>query len=277
MHWAVIASHSNRHGIGDPGRDWLDRSLSGARSSGRDRIVASDGSDEQRQGKPPYVLSAVCGGCHRARAEETGAPCYDVIRRRREGGDSNGTATTTHLDAMRHVGKSVAGCGACDPDACYERYGVAASEYKFKYWRFDRTAPEIASASGLYFPSVPDRLRVPPTRFDDIEDYIRNEVYPRPDPKNTTSAFLFEYNPSLAALPVGTRRYLPEEAVYAVALRLTPSNRCFDVSLEDSLPEDVKQTSELHVYAAKCEGGNVLSSFNFFDGSLLLISCITML
>ena len=188
--------------------------------------------------KPSYILSSVCGGCYRAYRGK----CFDIIQQHKDENNS------TLLEAMQSVGKSGGPeCSVCDPDACYKPYisgdGNEEEDWtpKFKYWRYDAIAPRYSSAHGLLLQSIPNHLRIPPSRYNDIEEYIR-QVYKDPDPSNTSNSFLFEYNPSLATIPTEMKSYLPLNAVYVAALRVTPSGRCMSRKVEDALPENIKQT-----------------------------------
>jgi len=166
-------------------------------------------------------------------------------------------------EAAEMVGTDVRDCAICHPDTCYgeDRLQEGGSEekkdkggedgssnnqqknhqYQTKYWRFDQTSPRYTSPTSLVLPSIPSNLRVPPSRFEDIESYIKTK-YANPDPGNTTNVFLMEYNPGIAPIPVRIRAYLPWNARYLLSLRVTPHNFCFPLWLTDRLSEDMKQT-----------------------------------
>ena len=113
---------------------------------------------------------------------------------------------------------------------------------QYKYWRYDRISPQYNVASGLMLASIPDRLRIPPSRFNDIEDYIRQLYTDHPDPKNTTNSFLLEYNPSLVLIPSSMRMYLPKNARYITSLRVTPANQCFSEPEHLNISKDIWDT-----------------------------------
>lgn len=188
----------------------------------------------------PYILSPICGGCYRAYNGDV--PCYDIIQKRLQ------RSGTTLSEAMHYVGTSVSGCEVCNPYACYKPYingnnTITKKVHQFKYWRYDEAAPQYTSAAGLSISSIPNHLRIPPSRYDDIETYIR-QLYKDPDPTNTTNSFLVEYNPSLAVIPTSMKGFLPLDAKYIATLRVTPYNQCFSKQLEDALPMDIKQTMD---------------------------------
>ena len=190
--------------------------------------------------KDPYILSSICGGCYRAYSGDV--PCYDIIQKRLQ------RSGTTLSEAMQSVGTSVSGCEVCNPYACYKPYingnnTVLKKVHQFKYWRYDEAAPQYTSAADLSLSSIPNHLRIPPSRYDDIETYIR-QIYKNPDPTNTTNSFLVEYNPSLAVIPTSMKGSLPLDAKYIATLRVTPYNQCFSKQLEDALPMDIKQTMD---------------------------------
>ena len=153
--------------------------------------------------------------------------------------------------ASQKVGTEVAQCSICNPDTCYQRHRKNKEQaspaadpqkrphYQTKYWRFDQTAPPLAAATSLVLPAIPDALRIPPARFDDIDAYVR-ATYARPG--NATGAFLLEYNPGLAPIPARMRTHLPPNARYVLSLRVTPHNFCFPVRVTEALPEEIKQT-----------------------------------
>ena len=222
FHWHLVLHHVHYHAPRDP-RHPGDFPGWGAGSLGGERY------------RPRYFLSPVCRGCHRARGGDgqgESAPCFDLIERH-----LLEHAGTTLREASREVGAAVAGCAACDPERCYPRrrggWGggreAPPPRYRTKYWRFDQTAPRVAAAASLALPSIPDDLRIPPARYADIEAYVRAK-YARPDPRNITNVFLFEYNPGLAPVPAAMRAHLPWNARYVLSLRVTPHNFCFPVS-----------------------------------------------
>jgi len=183
-----------------------------------------------------------------ATAHRGRSPCFDLIERHQRK-EKNGT--TPLLDAMRYVGK-IPECNMCDPDTCYKRHVDGDDAHNdqnteknrvklFKYWRFDQVPLHYNVAAGLVLPSIPDRLRVPPSRFRDVEAYIR-ELYANPDPKNTSNSFLSEYNPSLAVIPAGMKSSLPRHAKYIASMRVSPNIHCFPREIEDALEDDIKQT-----------------------------------
>jgi len=189
-----------------------------------------------------YILSPVCGGCYRAYRKGDHMPCYDVIQKHII--DNHNAALH---DAAANVGRTVEGCAVCDPTSCNSRYrgtsftATNTKEYGTKYWRFDRTAPKFTNPTSLVLPSIPDDVRLPPSEFDNVEAFL-GKLYADPNPENTTSVVLFEYNPGIATIPAYMKPYLPVRAAYVLSLRVTPHNFCFGHWLTEALHEDIKQT-----------------------------------
>ena len=245
FHWWLILQNAS-HASGRPILDSMYSARSKSNdSTGRNNSKGGDGTNSNGE---PYILSSVCGGCYRAYRGRS--PCFDLIERHQRK-EKNGT--TPLLDAMRYVGK-IPECNMCDPDTCYKRHVDGDDAHNdqnteknrvklFKYWRFDQVPLHYNVAAGLVLPSIPDRLRVPPSRFRDVEAYIR-ELYANPDPKNTSNSFLSEYNPSLAVIPAGMKSSLPRHAKYIASMRVSPNIHCFPREIEDALEDDIKQTSE---------------------------------
>ncbi|KAL7532299.1 hypothetical protein ACHAXR_004549 [Thalassiosira sp. AJA248-18] len=226
FHWYLVLHHVSYHAPrghlhgGLPGWE-RPNSISGSQTSSK---------INKKKKKDAYILSNVCGGCYRTNSNNM--PCSDLIEIYMK--HHNGTSL---YDALQHVGTTNKECSICNPETCYNNN----KEYQTKYWRFDQSAPKFTSPTSLVLPSIPDELRIPPDRFNDIEPYIKTK-YANPDPENITNVFLFEYNPGLAPIPQHMRAYLPWNARYLLSLRVTPHNFCFGEWLTKALPEDIKQT-----------------------------------
>ncbi|KAL7548526.1 hypothetical protein ACHAWF_011811 [Thalassiosira exigua] len=233
FHWYLVLHHVTYHAPDARGlRGWEGRGRRGARKT----------SDVGGSGKEPYVLSEICGGCRRSYSVRKHEPCHDLIQQRVR------KHNETVRGASRVVGTTAEGCERCDPETCYDRHldsslGRKDGQYPYrtKYWRFDRAAPRVTSPTSPVFSSIPEELRVPHDRYNDIEAFLKAK-YAAPDPNNVTNAVLFEYNPSLAPIPDRMRPYLPQEACYLLSLRVTPHNFCFPIWLTEKLSEDIKQT-----------------------------------
>jgi len=146
-------------------------------------------------------------------------------------------ASMSLADAARRVGREegrgggAASCGMCDPEGCLARYldATAAADgvgLRTKYWRFDRAGPVFENPTTLALRSIPDDMRIPPGRFDDIGEYFR-ERYELAKIDNSTLDFLMEYNPGLVKIPRRMLERLPKGATYLLSLRVTPANNCF--------------------------------------------------
>mmetsp|Transcript_29944 Transcript_29944/g.63501 ORF Transcript_29944/g.63501 Transcript_29944/m.63501 type:complete len:483 (-) Transcript_29944:258-1706(-) len=244
FHWYLVIHHVSYHAPSHGHNAFLASSMVDSRSSSNSRGGATKNDEKNKNnGKDePYILSPVCGGCYRT-YDSNGTPCFDLIQQYMK--QHNGTSLQ---EASQFVGRDVKDCSTCNPDTCYEHYindkdGSTTSDeqYQTKYCRFDQTSPKYTSPTSLVLPSIPDELRIPPSRYNDIEAYIRQK-YANPDPENTTNVFLMEYNPGLAPIPESMRPYLPSNARYVLSLRVTPHNFCFGIWLTDALTEDIKQT-----------------------------------
>ncbi|KAL9185668.1 hypothetical protein ACHAXT_003445 [Thalassiosira profunda] len=240
FHWYLVLHHVTFHAPRGHHPSFLPGWEHG--KGGAKKWTGGGGAKSRNKGgKEPYILSEVCGGCYRTYAnvgKET-IPCHYLIQQHQRE-----HAGTSLREASKSVAQEHRKCDICNPDTCHGRYlgdSSAGHTYQTKYWRFDRTGPEYTNPTALVFPSIPDELRVPPEKFDDVESFLK-ERYANPDPENTTSAVLFEYNPGLAKLPEKVRAYLPWNARYLLSLRVTPHNFCWGEWLTKALHEDVKQT-----------------------------------
>lgn len=190
-------------------------------------------------GEPdPYILgtSAVCAGCWRSYSHDDGRThCHSLIERH-----VKLNASMSLADAARRVGGE--GCGMCDPGGCRARYLDAAAADgggpRAKYWRFDRAGPAFENPTTLALRSIPDDMRIPPGRFDDIGEYFR-ERYESAKIDNSTLDFLMEYNPGLVRIPRRMLGRLPKGATYLLSLRATPANNCFAEEVYRGLDPEV--------------------------------------
>jgi hypothetical protein len=112
--------------------------------------------------------------------------------------------------------------------------------YLTKYWRFDQVAPKFSTPTTLVLPSIPEELRIPPSRFHDIESVLTEKYteYEGSDDIKFVRIFI-EYNPALAPIPPKMKKYLPKYAAYAVVFRVTPANNCFRREDMKDLPQKV--------------------------------------
>lgn len=202
--------------------------------------------------RTPYILSPLCGGCVHQLSKETskmyryGVPCHDhMVRRVRQG------ASSSMIEAGKVVAETYPECSLCNPETCWKEYfndlsmsveGFDTSErgYLTKYWRFDQAAPKIRSPTTLVLPSILKEFRIPPSRFTDIESFLTDKFNEFEASNDTKHVEIFiEYNPGLAPIPKKMKKYLPKEAAYAVALRVTPANNCFRRDQMLDLPQKV--------------------------------------
>ncbi|KAL9182590.1 hypothetical protein ACHAXT_013242 [Thalassiosira profunda] len=200
----------------------------------------------------PYTLSPLCGGCARAMTNMTskqfrsGVPCNDIMMRRVKQGQAKSLN-----DAARIVADEFRECEICHPEDCWRSYfndlhmsvqGLDEDEKGFltKYWRFDRVAPELTSPITLTLPAIPEKFRIPPSRFHDIEAFYTEKYreFESNDDLKHVPIFI-EYNPGLAPIPPAMKKYLPKYAAYAVVLRVTPANNCFRRDQMSELPQKV--------------------------------------
>ena len=236
-HWFMAANHViQTHDFHHNSHPFLS-SFSTSRNPLRSAIKISPGAASF-----PYVLSPICGGCYRSFYNVTQAPCVELIETQKR--QQN---ITSILDATKIFAREYSGCEICDPDTCWKRYFDDASlrlpststktkttRYSTKYWRFDHAASQFTSPTTLVLPSIPSQLRISPSRFYDIESFLR-EAYN----KTEQFSFLVEYNPGLAPIPRKMKPYLPWNAAYLLSLRVTPTNKCFSQEVIDNLPGEI--------------------------------------
>jgi len=238
--------------------------------------------DTPLQDKGSHILSPMCGGCHHAfrdrRDEHT--DCYSFMKRKKNklkldsmldaalvvgGADRDSIASNVRGNIADHV---IEGCEVCNLDQCWKRLlppdhdhstknATKKKRYLTKYWRYDETSPKFTNPTTLYLSSIPESLRVPPSRYHDIENYLmeiyKNETIieiPTNNDKNNNHGeamlvpILMEYNPGLAPIPdkmkypIGT---LPTEATYLVSLRVTPANNCFPREVYKNIPKELNE------------------------------------
>ncbi|KAL7462645.1 hypothetical protein ACHAXS_003022, partial [Conticribra weissflogii] len=238
-----------------------------------------------------HILSPMCGGCHHAlrdrRDEHT--DCYGFMKRKKNklkldsmvdaalvvgGADRDAIAGHVRGNIADHA---IEGCDVCNVDRCWMRWlspdyhrppnnatnantktKTKRKRYLTKYWRYDRTSPKFTNPTTLYLSSIPESLRVPPSRYNDVENYLmeiyNNETIAQPTPSNNHTnhrqeedmpvPILMEYNPGLAPIPnkmkhpIGT---LPPEAAYLVSLRVTPANNCFPREVYKNIPKELNE------------------------------------
>jgi hypothetical protein len=178
--------------------------------------------------------------------------CYDDLQRLLK------KSNDSLVDAAKVLVEKRPDCQLCSPEKCHEHYvslmqgettrplAGNSHEYKFKYWRFDRSAPKFTNPTTLTLHSIPKELRIPPSRFNDIGKYFQEQFWTRQyasSSSNVSSSsgmdFLLEYNPSIVTLTPNLKKNLPPEAAYLVSLRVTPANNCFPTHAYDNLPKDV--------------------------------------
>ena len=137
------------------------------------------------------------------------------------------------LESNKVVAQKHKDCEICNVDTCWKRFldeddAITKENKRFdtKYWRFDKAAPKISKSVALVLPSLPEELRIPSRRHEDIEDFL-TEKYDAREETDRYIPFLVEYNPSLVQIPLGLKPSLPHEAAYLTTLRVTPANNCF--------------------------------------------------
>jgi len=259
--------------------------------------------------KPPYILSPLCGGCSHSLSNTTskqfryGIPCYDLIIRRvrssqRETAERGGELLSI-VDAGRIIGNEYPECKVCHPDTCWKHYfeelsmstdGLLLDDpdtsdqnnnnkkgYLTKYWRFDQAAPKINNPTTLVLPSIPQEFRIPPNRFDDIENYLTEKYHKFVNSTNSKQVEIFiEYNPGLAPIPNKMKEYLPYNAAYVVALRVTPANNCF--KREQMKTIDQKVWDHTMMSATNLLGLALLdTSYNILEGYDIVVDLATQL
>ena len=211
---------------------------------------------------PPYITSPICGGCTRGSYFDGDRHCFTILQRKQA--RSNGALSI--LAAATFLGNESDACKICNPEQCWRMYTNNTNNNNTtidtttnnthhhrhhhpprrpsKYWRFDRISPKFTNPTTLTLPSIPNRFRIPPSRFNDIASYFQ-EKYEYAQSHNSSMDYLVEYNPGLVPIPSDMLQYLPEGTTYLLSLRVTPANNCFSTQTYQSLPKDV-WTSVFH-------------------------------
>ena len=239
--------------------------------------------------RPPYVLSPICGGCNHILSNVTskmyrsGVPCHDHMIRRVKKGTSKDM-----VDAGQIVAEEYPECKLCHPKHCWKEYFTDLSMsvtgldednkgYLTKYWRFDRAAPKILNPTTLVLPSIPKEFRIPPSRFHDIESFLTEKFNAFEHSNDTKHVEIFiEYNPGLAHVPNKMKKYLPSNAAYVVAFRVTPANNCFRRDQMKELPQKVWDHTMMS--ATNLLGLALLdTSYNMLQGYDIVVDIATQL
>lgn len=198
-------------------------------------VTMSQPTDMAHDGEPAYITSEMCGACTRSFFDHR--PCYTIMER--------DAKQMTMAEAAIKLGNESENCKLCHPKRCREHYlgpdggsGTNSTSLRSKFWRFDRANPRIYNPSTIKFDSIPESLRIPPERYDDIGAYFV-EKFECSKAHNTSMDYLVEYNPGIVIIPEEMRKYLPPEAVYLLSMRITPANNCFASRKYADLPQDV--------------------------------------
>ena len=249
IQWHLVITHVHRnpaagHGLflssfaagadaNSPNNNVAPRIVKQASNAGE--MTRSQPTDRAHDGEPAYITSDICGACTRSFFDHR--PCYTIMER--------DAKQMTITEAAIKLGNESETCKLCHPRRCREHYlgpdgggGANSTSLRSKFWRFDRANPQITNPSTIMFESIPDSLRIPPERFDDIGAYFV-EKFEYSKAHNTSMDYLVEYNPGIVIIPEGMRRYLPPVAVYLLSMRITPANNCFASRKYADLPKDV--------------------------------------
>jgi len=194
----------------------------------------------------PYITSDICGECFRSLFDTR--QCYTIMARDVK---KLGLTLSKAAEKLGHESKN---CQMCHPQHCWDHYfnntnantnstqqqqpNYYGSGHKSKYWRFDTASPKFTNPITLTLPSIPDELRMPPSRFHDIGAYF-TEKFEFATKFNKSMDYLVEYNPGIVAIPTNMKPNLPTEATYLLSLRVTPANNCFSTKVYEKLPQTV--------------------------------------
>ena len=226
-------------------------------------ITRSQPTHMAHDGEPAYITSEICGGCTRSYFDHR--PCYTIMER--------DAKQMTMTEAAIKLGNESENCKLCHPRRCREHYlgsddggSTNSTGTRSKFWRFDRANPRISNPSTILFDSIPDSLRIPQERYDDIGAYFV-EKFEYSKAHNTSMDYLVEYNPGIVIIPEGMRQHLPPEAVYLLSMRITPANNCFASRKYADLPKEVWDavyyTATNHLGLALLDSEmNILPGFN---------------
>lgn len=183
-----------------------------------------------------YITSPICGPCFRGSVPNSRTNCHDSLQRFLKNNASLADASKMLVDKL-------SSCEMCLPEKCYAQYSHNKSiiksdgKHQYKYWRYDRAAPRFTNPTTLTMNSIPNKLRIPPSRFNDIAKYFEEQFWERHNSTSNSTGmeFLFEYNPGIVTLTERLKKSLPKEAAYLVSLRVTQANNCFTTDVYDKL------------------------------------------
>jgi hypothetical protein len=121
----------------------------------------------------------------------------------------------TLLDAARWVAKQKPDyCAFCDPNS------IGCSR---RYWDIDKVAPKVLSSRAHLLHSIPSDWRLPTEAISNITAYASRLADETP-----VKPFLFEFNPSIAILPVSQVPPNLPNATYIATYRVSSAHACFD-------------------------------------------------
>lgn len=233
--WYLATHHLGQH---DPQKNALFDALQASLVSVSDHLGSSnsDSNSNMVNQSGAYILSEFCGACTRSNAGKKS--CFDIIHRKQKKLGENATLR----DAAIIIAAEHKECELCDPAKCLSHYHVNAGQLNMtrsKYWRFDRSAPKFSKPTTFYLQSIPDELRIPPQRFNDIGRYFYERHNYTLKNNLIGMQYLIEYNPGLVVIPPLEKQKLPKEAYYLLSLRVTPANNCFKQDVYTQLTKDV--------------------------------------
>jgi hypothetical protein len=236
-----------------------------------------------------YILSPICGGCYRAKngtipgtgysaarglePDVFGEECnsLQLVEQQKIMEEENGmTILEKILESNKVVAEKYKDCEICNVDTCWKRFfdeddDITKGENKrfdTKYWRFDKVAPKISKSVTLVLPSLPEELRIPSHRHDDIDVFL-TEKYDARGEKDRYIPFLVEYNPSLVQIPPKMKPYLPPEAAYLTTLRVTPANNCFKEEVYSNLKSNRRELWDSMMWTSTNHLGFALLDQNY--------------
>ncbi|GAX18897.1 hypothetical protein FisN_8Hu114 [Fistulifera solaris] len=164
-----------------------------------------------RNASPRFETDDLCNNCRYVLSGPTleHFTCYFLMKRRQR------KENMTLLDAARWVAKQKPDyCDFCDPNS------VGCSH---RYWDVDKVAPKVLLSRAHLLHSIPSDWRLPAEALSNITAYtsrLANEALTKP--------LLFEFNPSIAILPVSQVPSSHTNAIYIATYRVSSAHACFD-------------------------------------------------
>lgn len=171
-----------------------------------------------------YQVDELCGGCRSLKMEHLmrgihQERCGILINRVAK----QASPRLSDLEAAKLVNQNYTDCRSC----------LECEPHQKRYWRYDRVRPEASNARTHYLSSIPEeKHRIPKAVLNNpgqnMTEYFKSLNAKGELPKQ----YLFEYNPSIVALPEHITfpdQIQKEKPIYLASFRVATTQGCFPV------------------------------------------------